>query len=83
MDKRLGIMQNLLCALVRFYQFAISPLKSPCCRFEPSCSEYAIQAISQHGVIRGLGLATWRILRCHPFYRGNLYDPVPPPKPRH
>ena len=77
------MMQRLLCALVRFYQLAISPLKPRCCRFEPSCSEYAIQAIRLHGVMRGVWLAAWRILRCHPFYRGNLYDPVPPPKPRH
>ncbi len=83
MGEGLGMMQRLLCSLVRFYQLAISPLKPRCCRFEPSCSEYAIQAISRHGVIRGLGLATWRILRCHPFYRGNLYDPVPPPRQRH
>ena len=69
-------------ALIRFYQKYISPLKPPCCRFEPSCSEYARQAILLHGVIRGSFLSLWRILRCQPFYHGPVYDPVPP-APRH
>lgn len=80
MSTKIGIMQRILCWMVRFYRLAISPLKPPCCRFEPTCSEYAIQAIATHGAIKGMGLAVWRILRCHPFYNGPLYDPVPPPR---
>jgi putative membrane protein insertion efficiency factor len=62
--------------LVRVYQYAISPLLPRSCRFAPSCSEYAAQAINQHGVPRGLLLAGRRIARCHPFHPGG-YDPPP------
>jgi hypothetical protein len=61
---------------VRGYQKLVSPLLGPCCRFAPSCSEYAVEALERHGVVRGLGLAAWRILRCHPFGEGG-FDPVP------
>ncbi len=62
--------------LVRFYQLCISPLKPPSCRFTPTCSQYAMQALRKHGVIKGLYLTIRRILRCHP-WGGSGYDPVP------
>jgi putative membrane protein insertion efficiency factor len=63
-------------ALIRFYQRAISPLTPPACRFQPTCSEYALIAIKRHGFIRGSWLGLRRILRCHPFHPGG-HDPVP------
>ena len=65
--------------LVRGYQLCLSGLKPACCRFQPSCSEYARQAILSFGLFRGARLALLRILRCHPFYHGAVYDPVPSP----
>jgi hypothetical protein len=62
---------------LRFYQRFLSPLKPPMCRFSPTCSQYAIEAIERHGILRGSALSIWRILRCHPFCRGG-HDPVPP-----
>lgn len=62
--------------LIRLYQIAISPLLGPTCRFTPSCSRYAIQALERFGFWRGGYLATRRILRCHPFHPGGA-DPVP------
>ena len=70
------IISKLLVMPIRFYQICISPLLGPCCRFTPTCSEYAKQAILKHGPIKGLGLAIWRILRCNP-WGGSGYDPVP------
>lgn len=67
--------------LVKFYRKIISPLKPPCCRFNPTCSAYAIEAFTEWGFICGLGLTVWRILRCNPFCRGG-YDPVPERKKR-
>ena len=61
---------------IRFYRKFLSPLKPPTCRFTPTCSQYAIQAIRKHGPIKGLALAVWRILRCNP-WGGSGYDPVP------
>lgn len=69
------IAQRFLLLLVRGYQYLISPLFPPCCRFTPTCSAYAIQAIEKYGVFRGLFLSFRRILRCHPFSAGG-YDPV-------
>ena len=66
----------LLIQPIRFYQRYISPLKPPTCRFTPTCSTYAIQAIRKHGPFKGLALAVWRILRCNP-WGGSGYDPVP------
>lgn len=63
---------------VRAYQLVVSPLLPPSCRFLPSCSDYAIEAIARHGAVRGGGLALWRLARCHP-WGGSGYDPVPPP----
>lgn len=64
-----------LIAVFKGYRLFISPLFPPVCRFVPSCSQYAIEAVEKHGVVRGGGMAIWRILRCHPFSRGG-YDPV-------
>ncbi|MBR4594692.1 MAG: membrane protein insertion efficiency factor YidD [Bacteroidaceae bacterium] len=66
----------LLILPVRFYQKFISPLTPPSCRFTPTCSQYAIEAITKHGPIKGLWLAVRRVLRCHPG-GGSGYDPVP------
>ena len=60
----------------RLYKRAISPLLPPACRFTPTCSEYAREAVLRHGLVRGLGLAARRLLRCHPFHAGG-HDPVP------
>ena len=69
-------MKRILIAIVRGYKKYISPLLPPSCRFTPTCSEYAMEAISKHGAWKGSWLALWRILRCNPFSRGG-YDPVP------
>ncbi len=65
-----------LLGLIRIYQRALSPLSPPSCRFTPTCSAYATEAIERHGAIRGGWLATRRVFRCHPFGRWG-YDPVP------
>ena len=77
-------MKALLLALIRFYQRGISPLRPPCCRFIPTCSAYALEAVEVHGALKGGALALWRIARCHPFHRDKdfIYDPVPPKKIR-
>lgn len=62
--------------LVKAYQYGISPFLGRACRFEPSCSEYAVQSLERHGIIRGLWLAARRVARCHPWHPGG-YDPVP------
>ncbi len=62
--------------LVRAYQYGVSPILPPSCRYEPSCSNYAFEALGAHGPIRGSWLAVWRVLRCHP-WGGQGYDPVP------
>jgi len=69
-------MAGLLCFAVRVYQFCVSPLLGPCCRYHPSCSEYAIEAIRRFGAVRGSACAVRRVLRCHPFHEGG-FDPVP------
>jgi hypothetical protein len=66
----------VLCLPIVFYQTCISPFTPPTCRFTPTCSEYAKQALRKHGPIKGLYLAVWRILRCNP-WGGSGYDPVP------
>jgi hypothetical protein len=76
MNKPARLLAKLLVLPIRFYQVCISPLLGPSCRFTPTCSEYARQAILKHGPIKGLGLAIWRILRCNP-WGGSGYDPVP------
>ncbi len=69
-------MKRVMIAIVRAYRKYISPLLPPSCRFTPTCSEYAIEAIQKHGAWKGGMLALWRILRCNPFCKGG-YDPVP------
>ena len=64
-------MKRFLLALVRFYRKSISPLRPPCCRFIPTCSQYALEAIEKYGALKGGWLAFKRIMRCHPFYRGG------------
>ncbi len=69
-------MKYIFIALVKFYQKCISPLKPSCCRFTPTCSQYAVEAFKERGAIIGFGLAVWRICRCNPACKGG-YDPVP------
>lgn len=74
-------MRSLLLALIRLYQALVSPLLGPRCRFYPSCSQYAAEAIQKHGAIRGTGLALVRVSRCHPWHPGGVDlvpDRVPP-----
>lgn len=73
-------MKRLLIGLVSLYQFLISPLLGPRCRFCPSCSHYAIEAVQSHGAFRGSWLAVRRLGRCHPWHPGG-YDPVPAHNP--
>ena len=68
--------RQLLAGLVRVYQRLISPLLPPSCRFYPSCSQYALEAVTRHGTLRGTWLAARRLARCHPFNPGG-FDPVP------
>ena len=70
-------MKKLLLSLIRFYRRSISPLFPPSCRFVPTCSQYALEAIEKYGAARGRCLALKRFLRCHPFHKGGWYDPVP------
>ena len=72
----MDLLKRGLIGAIRFYRRAISPLKPPVCRFEPTCSAYALEAIERHGPWRGSWLGLRRLLRCHPFCRGG-YDPVP------
>lgn len=62
---------------IRLYRAVVSPWLGPCCRFHPTCSRYAMEAIERHGVLWGIGLAGWRLLKCHPWHAGGE-DPVPP-----
>ncbi|MBN1608136.1 MAG: membrane protein insertion efficiency factor YidD [Polyangiaceae bacterium] len=73
------MLARLLILLVRVYQLLLSPLFGPVCRFEPSCSRYAIACLERHGALRGSWLSFRRLLRCHPFHPGG-YDPPPPPR---
>ena len=68
-------MKPVLIYLLRGYQVLVSPLLPPACRFTPTCSQYAIEAVRQHGALRGFYLAARRLLKCHPFHPGG-YDPV-------
>jgi uncharacterized protein len=68
-------MKRVFIFLIRMYQKTISPLFPPSCRFYPTCSEYAIEALKKYGVIKGGAKAVWRILRCNPFNKGG-YDPL-------
>ncbi len=70
-------MKEIALALIRIYQMALSPWLGPCCRFSPSCSEWARQVIREHGVVLGGWMSLRRLLSCHPFHPGG-YDPPPP-----
>ena len=70
-------MKKLLLRLIRFYRHHISAYTPACCRFTPTCSAYAYEAINKYGAAKGTRLAAKRLCRCHPFYKGDLYDPVP------
>jgi putative membrane protein insertion efficiency factor len=74
------IVRRVAIAALRFYKSAISPWLPPACRFQPTCSEYAMEAIEMHGLAAGSWLAIRRLARCHPFSRGG-FDPVPAPRP--
>ncbi|MEO5340618.1 MAG: membrane protein insertion efficiency factor YidD [Magnetococcus sp. MYC-9] len=69
-------MKRVLLALIRAYRYLLSPILPMSCRFYPSCSEYALQAVTRHGELRGSWLAVRRLLRCHPFHPGG-FDPIP------
>ena len=70
-------MKRLLLKAIRFYRASISPLRPACCRFIPTCSQYALEAVEKYGALKGGWLALRRFLRCHPCHRGGWYDPVP------
>ncbi len=70
-------MKKWMLKAIRFYQRKISPTRPPCCRYSPTCSAYAYQAISKYGALKGGYLAFKRLMRCHPFSRHPYFDPVP------
>jgi len=72
-------MKYIAIFLINIYRKFISPLKPPCCRFTPTCSQYAIEAFKERGFVVGFFLTFWRVLRCNPFCKGG-YDPVPKKK---
>jgi uncharacterized protein len=72
----LALPRRLLATMIRGYQIVLSPLLPPSCRFHPSCSQYALEAVTRHGALKGGWLAARRLARCHPFHPGG-YDPVP------
>ena len=69
------MVKRILIAIIKGYRLFLSPIKPPCCRFVPTCSEYALLALQKHGAVRGSVMALKRVLRCHPFHPGG-YDPV-------
>jgi putative membrane protein insertion efficiency factor len=77
----LGLPQRALLALVLLYRWTLKPWLGNACRFEPSCSQYALDALRRHGAVVGASLSTWRLLRCHPWCEGGC-DPVPHDTPR-
>ena len=70
-------MKRVFLFLIRFYQRNISPAFPPRCRYIPTCSQYAVEAIEKYGALKGGWLAFKRLMRCHPFHKGKMYDPVP------
>jgi putative membrane protein insertion efficiency factor len=69
------MLKSVVLLILRGYKWAISPMFLPACRYVPTCSEYAMEAVDRYGVVRGGGMAMWRVLRCHPLAKGG-YDPV-------
>lgn len=75
-----SVIKKFLIFLIKTYQLTLSPRFSHgACRFTPTCSQYMLEAIEIHGIVKGIALGTWRIMRCNPFCKGG-YDPVPPKK---
>ena len=71
-------MKRAMTGMIRFYRKNISPLRAPSCRFIPTCSQYALEAVEKYGAVKGGFLAAKRLSHCHPFYKGGkIYDPVP------
>ena len=70
-------MKRFFLALIRWYRRSVSPLSPPRCRFSPTCSQYAYEAINKYGAAKGGWLALRRLMRCNPFYKGDFFDPVP------
>lgn len=79
MEQIIRIIRNIICFAIRSYQYVISPCLGSRCRFHPSCSHYAIDALEHYGVLKGLFFACCRLLKCHPWSRGG-YDPILPNK---
>lgn len=75
-------MKTILKSFIRAYAFLVSPLLGQNCRFHPTCSAYAQQAIDEHGALKGSWLAVKRLARCHPYHKGEYHDPVPPARKR-
>ncbi|MGO1318560.1 MAG: membrane protein insertion efficiency factor YidD [Cellulomonadaceae bacterium] len=73
-DRLTTLPARILVTLLRVYQLVVSPMTGPTCRYYPTCSEYAVRAVRQHGLIRGSGLAVWRLLRCNPWSLGGVDD---------
>lgn len=82
MAKTYSIGAKVLIGLIKFYRLAISPLIGPRCRFDPTCSQYGLEAIKSHGALKGGWLTLKRVLKCHPLNPGG-YDPVPPKEAQH
>ena len=75
-----SVFRKMICQPIRWYQYLLSPIIGPCCRFYPSCSEYAVTVIQYHGLAKGLWLACRRLLRCHPWANGGIDAPLSPDK---
>ena len=75
MEQIISFIRKMMCVPIKAYQYLIRPCLPPCCRFYPSCSEYALLSIARHGVFKGAWFAILRLLRCHPWAEGG-YDPV-------
>lgn len=73
-------MKTILQFFVRLYRLVLSPILGPSCRFQPTCSAYAHDALEKHGALKGAWLTLARIFKCHPLHKGPFYDPVPPSK---
>ena len=72
----MSVVARLVVLLIRGYQVTLSPLLPSACRYQPTCSQYSLEAVERHGVLKGVWLGAKRIARCHPFHPGG-YDPVP------
>lgn len=74
------MIRKILISIIKGYSYLVSPLLGQNCRFHPTCSAYMMQAIEVHGVFKGVWLGVRRILKCHPYHKGDMCDPVPPKK---